>query len=223
MKLTKAKLLNKVRERLIRMGYNEMRDTITAAEGLFIKRLPPVFYLSLGFTISRFYESRFTAAYYLSKTTLWAATWGDIPQEAYKRVGVFLSSEERALYLDAEYGIAEGSDAWWSGDKDQDIFNFLETIRLSESRFLGQDNLFQKVESSVEVKELVDHVLGVFEIIDKGENDKYEYQFIPEKKQIIPIEWFKAAEVALKNKGGILNKNTVMRLAADAWRQRNIK
>ncbi len=51
-----------------------------------------------------------------------------------------------------------------------------------------------------------------------------EYQFIPDAKiGDIPADWFKAAEIALKNNDAILNKNTVKRLAADAWRQRNIK
>jgi hypothetical protein len=224
MKLTKAKLLKEVHDGLIKMGYKEIKDTITGAEGLFIKPLPSGFFLSLGFTISRSYESLFTADFYLSKTTIWGATWGDIPCNSYERIGTFLTKDERMLYLDAEYCGDGVVDAWWRGDREDDFCKFLEIVRITEGRFLEQDDLFVKVERSADVKELVDHVSGVFEIVEKGINDKFEYQFKPNKPMDdIPAEWFKAAEITLKNKGGILNKNTVKRLAADAWRQRNVK
>lgn len=224
MKLAKAKLLKNVRNELLKMGYEEIKDSITAAEGLFIKRLPSGFYLSLGFTISNFYDSLFTADFYLSKTTIWGATWGDIPREAYKRVSAFLTKEERVLYLDVTYNKEGAIDAWWSGDKEEDFDKFLQVVKITEDRFLKQDRLFDKVEESTEVKELVDYVSGVFDIIDKGLDNMNEYQFIPDTKiGAIPPDWFKAAEIVLKNKRGILNKNTVKRLAADAWRQRNIK
>ncbi|WP_315817063.1 hypothetical protein [Paraflavitalea speifideaquila] len=152
MKLAKAKLLKNLRNELFKMGYDEIKDSITAAEGLFIKRLPSNFYLSLGFTISNFYDSLFTADFYLSKTTLWGATWGDIPREAYKRVGAFLTKEERALYLDTIYNKEGVIDAWWSGDKDEDFDKFIQVVNITEERFLKQDGLFDKVENSSEVK-----------------------------------------------------------------------
>ncbi|MBO9565653.1 MAG: hypothetical protein J7621_22955 [Niastella sp.] len=224
MRLTKAKLLSKVREGLRKLEYKEVNDPVTAAEGLFVKNLSSGFFITLGFTISRFYDSRFTADFYLSKTTIWAATWGDIPLESYKRVGAFLTSEERALFLDTEYGTIEGGDAWWSGDNIDSFNNFLEAVKITEGRFLAQGDLFIKVEESTEVQELVDHVSGLFAVIDNGVDNSRKYQFVPDKKLgDIPEEWFKAAEITLSNKNAILNKNTIKRLAADAWRQKVLK
>ncbi len=222
MKLTKAKLLQETRDGLIKLGYKEVKDNISSADGLFIKPIAPGFFLTLGFTKSRFYDSRFTADFYLSKITIWSAMWGDIPRKSSERIGVFLTEKERKLYLDDEQQLV-GSDAWWQADRKGDFQKFLETVRITEERFLNQEGLFEKIENSAEVKELVDQVNDVFAIIDKGSYRGMEFKFIPEKKiGDIPGEWFKAAEIALGIKERILNKNTVKRLAADAWRQKQL-
>ena len=44
MKLTKAKLINATRDELIEMGYREVKDTVSGANGLFIKPIPEGFF-----------------------------------------------------------------------------------------------------------------------------------------------------------------------------------
>ncbi len=65
MKLTKANLLKSTREGLAEVGYYEFKDTITCADGLFIKYVGNDFFLTLGLVKSRYYDWRFTADLYL--------------------------------------------------------------------------------------------------------------------------------------------------------------
>jgi len=93
MKLTKVRLVKLTRVQLSKLGYQEMKDSVTGANGLFVRSLGDGFYLSLGFVISNYYESKFTAAYYLSQSTRWSSWWNDIPVESYRRPGDFLEKE----------------------------------------------------------------------------------------------------------------------------------
>ncbi len=223
MKLTKSKLLKATNEELLKLGYLQIKDTLTGANGLFIKVIDDVYFLSLGLTISNYYDSRFTASFYLSKSIRWSSIWGDIPQESYERVGSFLTKKERRLYLDDEHNKQGVIDSWWSGD-DEGIKNFLETVKITESRFLGQKNLFSKIKSSVEIKQFTDYASNVFKFIDENNDNKFNFQFTPNKKiDDIPVELFKAAEKTLSKKEGILNVNTVKALAADVWHQIQVR
>ena len=223
MKLTKANLIKEVRDGLIKLSYKEFKDSITGADGLFIKRIDHDFFLTIGMNKSRLYDWGFTAELYLSKCTIWGAVWGDIPGGSYVRVGTFLTKEQRLLYLDSEYQILDG-DAWWQADRDGDFQKFFETLKIMEEHLLNQGELLRKIDSSIEVRELVDQATAVFKILDNGTSDEIDYKFIP-KKEIdgIPMVWFKAAEMVLMKEGYILNKNTVNRLAADAWRQKKMR
>jgi len=217
MKLTKAKLIKSVKPKIESMGFTEFKDTIEASQGLFVKVLANGLYLVLGLTISRFYDSMFTGNYYLSKTTRIGSTWGDIPKESYERVSAFLTKDERGKFLDEKY--KEGIDGWWDGSNQDNIDNFLKVIELTQQRFIIQPELLKKIEESKEILELSLLAEMVKQIVSSNQvSAKFDFQ--PEKEiDGIPFIWFKAAEIALKNRGGILNKNTVKFLAADAWRQ----
>lgn len=223
MKLTKAKLIKEVRNGLIQFGYKEFKDSITGADGLFIKKIGQDFFLTLGMNKSRVYDCRFTAELYLSKTTIWGAVWGDIPNDSYVRVGTFLTKEERQFYLDSEHQTISG-DAWWQSNRIGDLQKFLETVKITEERLLNQVALFEKIDNSTELQEIVEQATNVFEILNNGLPEKIDYKFIPEKEiDGIPIMWFKAAEIVLTREDRILNKNTVKRLAADSWRQKELQ
>ena len=94
MKLTKVKLIQAIKPGLEKLGYLYLKDSISGAQGLFGKKLSNEMYLTLGLTIHRFYDDAFTGSFYLSKTTEWAACYGNIPKECYKRPGYFLSKED---------------------------------------------------------------------------------------------------------------------------------
>jgi len=222
MKLTKNKLLKLAEGKLVQLGYSEFKDTRTGSSGLFVKIVNEKYFLTLGLEISRLYDARFTASYYLSKTTRWGAVWLDIPKESYERVGKYLTKEERKLLLDAEFNRDGVIDAWWH---ENEIDKFFQTIELTEARFLNQENLFFKIENSIEVQKLSHYSSCVIKSINEGRIDEsFNYQFIPEKSiDNVPLIWFKAAEVVLLNESGILNSNTVTSLASDTWRQYELR
>lgn len=223
MKLTKSKLIKLTELGLKELGYKEVKDTITGAQGLYIKKVKVGFYLTLGLTISRYYDSLFTASFYLSKTTIWSAVWGDISKNSYQRIGHFLTTEDRGRLLNKEYSLENVRDAWWDINDNSAIVYFLESVQIAEERFLDQPNLFYDIERSEEINRLSRLATSVIKKMDLNEITKYEYQFVPEKPiDGIPLEWFKLAERVIVEESGILNYNTVKRLAADAYRQKLI-
>jgi len=222
MKLNKAKLIKATSEELGNLGYTQIKDTLTGAQGLFIKLINKTYLLSLGFTISRYNDSRFTASYYLSKTTRWASVWGDIPEQSYQRSGRFLKKEERKLYLDDEHNEEGVIDAWWAGDK-EGVKDFIEVVKITEPRFLDQEELFKKIDNSIDIKKLTEYSSYVFKLLDNAVDEEYNYQFVPQKEiDNIPMQVFKAAERTLAKKKGVLNQNTVKALAADTWHQKQL-
>lgn len=225
MKLTKSKLLKITKEMLMKFGYQEFKDTQTGASGLFIKLINENYFLTLGLILSNYYDTRFTASYYLSKTTRWGSMWGDIPRESYERIGSFLTKEERQLLLNEEHNKEGVTDAWWDSNNEREINHFLKTIELTEKRFLNQEKLFSKIEKSSEVSELANYSISVIGLVTQSNTtEQIDYRFTPIKPiDDVPLDWFKAAEIILLKQNGILNANTVKLLAVDAWRQYEIK
>ncbi|WPU97693.1 hypothetical protein SNE26_16835 [Mucilaginibacter sp. cycad4] len=220
MKLTKNKLIRLTKTGLNSLGYREIPDSTTGAQGLYIKTADVNLFLTVGLTISRYYDSMFTASYYLSKVTCWGAVWGDIPNNSYERVGSFLTKGERDMLLEERYRKEGVKDAWWDGEDDEAIKAFIKTIEITESRFLSQPGLCYDVMNSVEVNELAGLSKATIHSIETNHEDLSSFKFMPPKPiDNIPIEWFKAAEKTIIEKGAILNINTVKRLAADAYRQ----
>lgn len=219
MKLKKAKLIQLVKPSLLILGYTEFKDR--DSEGFFAKKLDNGLYLSLGLTIHRFYDSMFTGTYYLSPTTCWGATWDDIPNNSYIRPGVFLTKKERQLYLDEEHNKEGVIDVWWDGFCEEEIKNFIKVIEITESRFTNQPELIAKIKESSSVKELVKLSDETRDNVLKNAIDGL-LSFQPLKDiDNVPLVWFKAAETVLKKKETSipLNKNTVIALASDAYRQ----
>ena len=220
MKLTKQKLIALTKNGLGLLGYQYVIDSITGAQGLYIKKTSESLFLSLGLTIDRHYYNMFTGSFYLSTTTIWAATWGDIPNESYARIGRFLSHEEREELLDEQQAQPGVKDAWWNASYANGLSNFIKAVALTESRFLSQPNLLDKIYNSVEVKSLAALSKGVIDMINSNSYGSGTYSYIPSKPvDNIPIEWFKAAERMIIEQNAILNENTVKRVAGDAYRQ----
>lgn len=223
MKLSKVTLVKKTSDELNKLGYHEMKDKFIVADGLFAKILENGMFLTLGFTVSNFYEARFTASYYLSKTTTWGALWGDIPKTSYKRVGHYLSKEERKLL--APENDENHSDVWWNYSIES-IFSFIRAVQITEDRFLSQDGLIGEVKESSVIDRLFFLSNEVIAAYQDREIPDREYQFTPKKDKFIDIKWFKIAEIILLNENETANSHTVRRLAADAYRQyylRNLK
>lgn len=221
MKLTKAKLIAKVKAPLEKLGYIFFKESFSLAQGLFSKKLENGLYLSLGLTIHRYMESNFTGSFYYSKTTRWSAVWDDIPVESYVRTGLLMSTDERELYFNNEN--EELRDYWWDGLDDSSIASFVEVIKLTESRLYEDRLLTKKIQDSVSVSQLKNYADEVKKLVSEIENLNFTYSYLPDKDvNGIPMRWFKASEYVLKKQKGVLNKNTVKNLASDAFIQRTI-
>lgn len=219
MKLSKAKLIKQVKPHLERLGFTEFKDTIEGTQGLFIKKINEFYYLSLGLSIHRYYDTAFTGDYYLSKTTRWGAVWGDIPDKSYERPSFLLTQDERSIYPTDEINVKGSYDIWWDGSDEQSVLDFLRVIELTESRFVNQIELINQIEHSQDVKTLSEYANKVKDTV-WFINLKDSYSFLPSKEiDDIPMSWFMASEVLLKKNNGILNSNTVKQLAGDAFRQ----
>ena len=214
MKLTKAKLIRVVKPGLEKLGYSLLKDSISGAQGLFGKKLSNGMYLTLGMTIHRFYDDAFTGNFYLSKTTDWAACWGDIPKNCYKRPGYFLSQEELAFMKE------KAPDIWWSGFNEDSVSSFIEVVEKTEPRFLSQEGLMEKIEHSSDVNMLYETSRRMKDIVLNGEIMNESFQFLPKRNiDDIPMEWFKAAETVLLERGELLNLNAVKGWASAAYHQ----
>ncbi|TDQ11563.1 hypothetical protein [Pedobacter metabolipauper] len=220
MKLSKAKLIKETKDELNKLGYQEMKDKFIGADGLFAKLLENDLFLTLGFTISNLYEARFTASFYLSKTTIWAALWGDIPRDCYKRIGHFLTRDERKMLLKNEDG--NTSDVWWNYNDDS-IESFITAIKITEQRFLSQPGILDKIESSSIVYKLQSLSKEVIRKYLNIQSENLVYDFTSRKKVDIDVEWFELAEEVLIERNEIVNPYTINRLAADAWRQNYLR
>jgi hypothetical protein len=219
MKLTKNKLIYLVKDELEKLGFTYITDSLTGAQGLFAKNVKGKYYITLGLEISRHYDSRFSASYYLSKTTRWSSVWGDIPRDSFERVGVLLQRNERNKFLSDEFNREGVVDAWWDIEEPTSIPNFIETIKISEVRFQDNKELINSIDESFEIAELLELAQKTKDAV-KNKKICCTLEFQPNKIiDEIPFIWFEAAESVLRNNKGILNKNTVKLLAADAWRQ----
>jgi len=219
MKLSKAKLIKMVKPKLEDLGFTEFKDTKSGSQGLFIKRINQDLYLTFGLTIHRYYDSAFTGDFYLSKNTIIGAQWGDIPKEIYERPSFLLTNEERSLYPEDNINVKGSYDIWWDGSDEKSVLDFLRVIELTEPRFINQPELLEKIEQSEEIKILVNHAEAVKKLVVTNQTDGL-YSFQPSKEvDGIPFVWFKASEKVLKESKEILNAYTVIRLAADAYRQ----
>jgi hypothetical protein len=222
MKLSKSKLIKLVKPSLEKLGFTEFKDNKGGWQGLFCKKLENGLYLTLGLTIHRYYDSAFTADYYLSKTTIIGATWEDIPNESYKRPSFLLTDVERSIYPEDEINVKGAYDIWWDGNDEKSVLDFLRVIELTEPRFTNQTDLTQKINQSKEVNILSNYSEEVKNIVATNQADG-TYSFLPAKEiDEIPIIWFKASEKVLKEHKEILNAHTVARLAADAYRQKQL-
>lgn len=221
MKLTKTKLIAKVKAPLEKLGYIFFKESFSNAQGFFSKKLENGLYLSLGLIIHSYTESEFTGSFYYSKTTRWAAVRDDIPKESYVRPGLLMSTEERKVYFDTDN--EQLRDYWWDGFDDSSVASFIEVIKLTESRLYKDRLLTKKIEDSVSVSQLKNYADDVKKLVADIEKLNSTYSYLPDKEvNRLPMRWFKASEYVLKKQNGILNKNTVKTLASDAFVQNTL-
>lgn len=213
---------------MLNLGYIEFDDSMISDANLFVKESGNLF-LTIGFSIHRYYDDAFACSYYLSRTTRWAACAGDIPyQMTYVRPGELMSSQERyEVTLDSKYNENPLiTDIWWNafdheGNYDNEsLESFVAAIRLTENRVAMQPEVIEKIYASTLLETIYNDVNTTIELAmseDYGDN----FVFLPKREvKGVPMKWFKAAEVVLKSR--LAPKNitayAVKFLAADACR-----
>lgn len=225
-KLSKKTLLPFVRETMLELGYTEFQDCMISNANLFVKNEGNLF-LTIGFTIHRFYSDAFTFSYYLSRTTNWAECWGDIPHRlTYVRPGELMSTQERE-YLTVDPNCKKNpqiTDMWWNAfnvDGAYDLTSlssFAQAIRLTENRVIQQPDICEKIYASKVLKQVYDEVIGTIQLV-KSEEFLEEFEFLPKHEvKGTSIEWFKAAETYLKSNSIKANFHKVKFLAMDSAR-----
>ncbi len=217
MKLSKKKLISILKPRLESVGFKYFLDSKSLFQGTFIMKVDGDMFLTLSLIIDRYRESMFTGTYYLSPTTNAGTTWGDIPKDSDKRPGYILTDDEFVKYSKNDNLIAR--DIWFDGFDEDDINTFIEIISLTYKRFSSDFELINRIKQSKDVQLLSKIAQETIEI-KKMSLFAENLEFIPEKEvDAIPFDWFKAAETVIRKEKYYLNKNSVINVASDAYRQ----
>ncbi|MNK15618.1 hypothetical protein D3C87_337650 [compost metagenome] len=215
------KKCDKLNQYLADIKFISIPNVNSVADCLFVKKLTNGLFLFLGVIFSKYEKGKFTGNFYLSKVTIFSAVWDDIPPNSYKRVSIFLKEEERSLFLHEDYCKKGMVDGWWNIDYNDSIMNFKNAVNLVETRFLNQDNLFESIQNSVELRnldELSENV--IIKIIgSKGDEDK----LLDVIKNKINSKWFEVAKSVLSHAGENVTEPLIKRLASDAWRKTFIR
>ena len=217
MKLSKKKLISILKQDIESLGFTYFRDSSPHDQGTFFMKVEGDMFLALSLVIHRFYDSMFTASYYLSPTTYVGATWGDIPKDSYQRPGYILTENEFLQF--SKDGNLIARDIWFDGFIESDVNDFIQIVKLTYKRFASNLDLRERIEQSKDVKLLVNLSRKTLEFAIRREFDEVlEYQ--PEKEiDGVPLDWFMASETVLRKECYILNKNTVRQFAVGAYRQ----
>jgi len=189
------------------LGFQWFKDSISGAEGLYVKKINKTLYLTVGMTIHRYYDDAFTADLYLSKNTTIYCTWNDIPNDCIKRPNELLQESD---------GVINYKKSWWSSE--DSINDFLLAIHLSEQRMCKDEELIKRINNSKEVANLCNISSLIKMNIDNLPD--MSFSFIPPKEiDNIPFDWFKSTELTLHNLGMDITPKNVKFYASDAYRQ----
>jgi hypothetical protein len=176
--------------------------------------------LTIGIQVSTRYANRFTASFYLSRSFEWGYLPDGFPEQAYRRIGRFLSAEERTCLLDPFFSQVGVVDAWWIGFDKPVLSAFTEAVTLAEPRFVEQPGLVDAVSGC---QALMRHECLLEEVASLARDMKQA----PADLECQPstylksagAEWYWAAEVALRQqKREALKPQFVGMVALDAWR-----
>jgi hypothetical protein len=214
MKITRKQLFKKLIPFFEEMGYTYFKDTISAASGLFAKKIDDNIFLSIGITTSNLFENSFTCDYYMAQSLRYACLFNGI-EDAFLAPVQLLSDEELNKYRSSG---ALSELYWWNSDDAISVEYFKESVRITEPRLLNNYELRERVAINEYTKHQHDLTAKVRMLVRNGV-PAFETQFVPEKeKDGIPLIWFTAAEYVQKDEE-YFNKNLVFSLAADAYRQ----
>ncbi|MDQ1161350.1 hypothetical protein QE422_001718 [Chryseobacterium sp. SORGH_AS 447] len=215
----KRKLITEFENSLKEQDYIYFKDSFLGATALFVKKINPNLFLTLGLETSRYEKDIFTASLYLSKTTCWSCIWGDIPQESFNRIGFLLNENDKNRFLGVDYepGV---KDIWWNIYSPNTHSKFIDAIQEAEIKFITPE-LIKDIYESSDVSILYELATNVIDLIKNRDHrlSDFDFRFTLEKQiDNIPDVWFKSAEIVLSQSEEATNKNRIKLLASDAYR-----
>lgn len=217
MTLKKIQLVRAVRKSLATLGYTSITESQSLSSGLFCKYLGDDFFLTIGLEIHRFYDCRYTCSYYYSKTTDWGQLECDIPKKCFQRIGVLFTEKERERYFGKN---SAAIDKWWESIDDVTVADFIETIKKTEPRIIGDISLRNEIEKSKTISQAVSISKRICAVVREHSVPTIQYDYLPPKEvDNIPMEWYKAAEFVRREANALISRNYVLYNAAEAYRR----
>ena len=211
MKLTKRALEKAMTPYLERIGYHYLKDNMIS---LYSKKTTDGLYITIGLTISRLYEDKFTVDLFLARYVSFNFMSFDIPKDSSKRIGYLLTEEERLFF-----GGNNTFDHWWSLYNDAPQCKIIDLIQLVEPRITGDKNLVERIFLS----KMEQYWLNVIEEIKAAYISGQYLQNVdyhPDKPiKNIPVEWCMAADLVIKQMKEPLNFSWVKTFAEYAYRK----
>ena len=216
--LSRRRLVEAVALGVGSLGYGRVAGPVSGALAVFYKRVDQLI-LTLGLEASAHYEARFTGSFYLSRSFEWAYVVRGFPTAAYRRIGHFLTADERAEMLEPEFCEVGVVDAWWTGFTPERVSVFVRAVELAEPRFRAQSGLREAVlecEGLRRHRQMLDEVVHLVETGSAPEGGIFQPKQFPKD---VPRDWFYGAELVLRrHRPESVNPKYVSLLALDAWR-----
>ena len=201
------------------LGYKFLEDKSTVAHGLFYKILPNNLVLELGFTISNL-KSKYTLSYYLSRGFQFGLVFGDMPSESYARIAKFLEYSERLEFLPKDYHGEKTKDGWWASLSLLEIEKVMEVVRITESRFLRQENLAENIMNSNHLKDRISFYEDTFKhFLESSGISKIDILESYKMSQV-PSQWVSHMEREITQYLPYykLSKQSVQAMSDSSWR-----
>lgn len=154
----KKKILGNLIGLLEDIGYTAVFPEEVGAIVQVSKKALDGLFLTIGIEKSRLYTDRYTASFYLAPCLCWSWVPSDFPKCAYRRIGGFLSKEERRQLLSEEFWGNEVVDAWWGISDNGEMMKFIDSIKMAEPRFICQESIVDMVNASKRMNEFVEIV-----------------------------------------------------------------
>ncbi|MDD1515916.1 hypothetical protein [Priestia megaterium] len=209
----KKKLASFLTKELELLGFREDKND----EILIYRKKVADKFLSIGFSFYRFEPNKFFLDFYLSDSCIFGLLFADFPSNAYKRLTDLLTEDQKEKLKLDDLEFMDINDL-----NEEYIKNLIFYIEKAEHLFLEQENLFEEIDNSTDLKKRNLIVNEVFNAWKNSElNIEQEVSKYQSKIKILELrELFQTAMVMLKEKKvEEINNELAYDIALDAYRR----
>lgn len=218
-KIKMKTLRDVLRPSILEAGYSEFRESYWGT--IFCKLLPNGLFMTVALEKSDLYDFSWTASLYMGVTTNIGATFFDIPNDSYIRITRLLTNEEKILCR-----LEPVNDPWWSSLDESIVKAFKLALRLSEERLAADDTIIKAIHESTAAADLKERNNKVIDAL-LNYHDDYVCEYGPTKDYLgVPVRWYEAAEVALRDSSNVKEKymkQYIIGTAMSAYREYMLK